>query len=424
MTASASRPEPGAGAGAIRPFRGLRYATERGLDLGRLTAPPYDVIDDERARELAELHPANVVHLDWTGSLPDVSGYGTNPYQRSRDLLDRWLSVGDVCRDPEPGFYVHDLTFTDVAGAERRRRGVLAIARLAELGDGVYPHEETHAGPIADRLDLLRHTRVNLSPVFAIVAGALPELPDPPGDALGRWRDAVGTRHQLRRVVDPAWVEAWGAAAQAAPLVIADGHHRYRSALAYTTEQRQAGRASGTDDHILVYLTGVGDSGLVVEPIHRLFASLNDQDADLLRQVVEARFERRPVASVEAAQAALGSAEWDCALALTSGTELLRLKERPESPPLATDLVRVHLIEEALGWRIDQALGEDRLAYESDWRQVERGLAEGRYGWAALVPAVPPATVVRYALEGRCMPPKTTYFTPKVPTGLVFHVFD
>ena len=258
----------------FEPFPGVLYDIER-FDLGEVTAPPYDVIDDAERELLGARSPWNVVHID----LP-AEADGRDRYENACYLLHHWLDVEVLRTDDEPAFYVYRMGYHDEAGHALQTAGVIGALELSEPGTkGVFPHEQTTPKAHSDRLEMLRSCRANLSAVWGLSLtpglGALCELPGPP-DA--RWTDDDGVHHRLYRVLEPGVVAAIRDAVAASPVVIADGHHRYSTSLAYKGERNEPG---APPDFVMAFIVELAPEQLNVLPIHRLLSGI-DPGVDVL----------------------------------------------------------------------------------------------------------------------------------------------
>ena len=277
----------------FEPFPGIRYDPAR-VDVEAVVAPPYDVISAEDRAALADRDPHNVVVVD----VPTESD-GPDRYPAAGAAFRQWLADGILVADHEPAYYRYAMTFTDEAGTARTIAGVvgaLAVTDPDAPGNDVLPHEQTTPKASTDRLDLTRATRANLSPIWGLsLASGLAERTREPGERLASVTDGDGVVHELERIDDPARVEAIHAAVASAPVLIADGHHRYGVARQYRDERRAAG-APGSADLTLAFIQELAADQLVVQAIHRLVAGLDD-DADL-PAVLAASFELAPAGPV------------------------------------------------------------------------------------------------------------------------------
>jgi uncharacterized protein (DUF1015 family) len=380
------------------PFRGLRYDLDR-VDPAAVTAPPYDVIDADARAGLVGRDPHNVVRID----LPVPDDTDGDPYERAAERFAAWQRDGVLRRDAEPGFYVYRMDHRDEAGRPRRTTGVLGALTLARPGEAepgeqpILPHEHTTPKARSDRLLLQRATRANLSPIWGLspTAGLTDLLPvdDPP---IASWDDGEGVRHTLWRTTDEGATAAVAAAVAAEPLLIADGHHRYETALTYRDEHPTA-------DTVLTYVVELDDDELTVRPIHRLLSGL-PADLDLVR-ALEPFFEIDPATELRT----------DDGLVLVTAAGSWLLRPRPEALAGTRDLDTSRL-DVALA-----ALPDHEVVFQHGIEHVRDRVASGEAQAGVLLRAVRVGQIVEIAHGGERMPPKTTFFHPKPRTGVVFH---
>jgi uncharacterized protein (DUF1015 family) len=397
------------------PFRGIRYATD---DLDALTAPPYDVIDPEARAALARRSPRNAVRL----ILPE----GDDRYRQAHADLTAWQQDGTLAADPEPRLYSYRMEFTDETGAERHCAGVIgALVLPSAAGEGdVLPHERTLPKAKSDRLALLRETRANLDPIWGLTPSALTEHLAA-STPLAVTVDDQGVRHTLGALDDPAAIAAVRDAIAAAPLVLADGHHRFETAITYRNERRAAGDAVDADGAVMCLVVELTDDELWVQPIHRLLhGDIGDLRAALAPEfdVIDAG-PNQP----EGVDALMHAVREDGGVGLVDARGLARLvphadakaRARAELPPALTDVASAWL--EPL---TETVLAGVDVTYRDDARTVA-ALVDKRAVDAALL--LPPVTVDQIraaALAGIRMPQKTTFFAPKPRTGLVIRSLD
>lgn len=413
----------------FQPFRGIHYRVERdGADISDVAAPPYDVIDEDRRHELSARHAHNAVHL----TLPTDDRPGDR-YERAAELFRRWFDEGILVADPEPAFYVYRVGFDDEDGVPRQMTGVIGALEVVEPGTGdVLPHERTMPKPASDRLDLIRATRANLEPIWGLsLASGLSDLLDPDDPPLVTGTDTRGAHHRLYRLDAAARVEKIAATVGSAPVVIADGHHRYETSLRYREERLAAGDGPGGHDHIMALLVELADEQLAVQPIHRLIRSLPDGGGEQLREALADRFEvvdagRNDDGGVAEISAAMQHAE---APALVTADRLSLLVPRPGAldaglerepePVRAVDAARFEAgIAPLLG-----DLGAE-VTYRHDRLTVCRTVRDGDADAAVLLRPVGVPVIREVARRGERMPQKTTFFHPKPSTGLVFRSLD
>jgi uncharacterized protein (DUF1015 family) len=256
----------------VQPFRALHYDLDAAGDLQALAAPPYDVIDDEQRAELVARSPHNVVEID----LPRADG---DPYAHAAEVFAAWQRDGALVRDEQPALWALAQDYTGPDGVRRTRHGLFARVGIEDYGPGkVRPHERTHPGPKEDRLRLTRATRANLSPIFSLYDdpegaawGAV--APHLDGPAWGEVTDEDGTAHRLWRVADPAAGAAVTQALQGVELLIADGHHRYETALAYSKENPDPAA-----QFVMMTFVNMHSPGLRILATHRVFRNLPNYD--------------------------------------------------------------------------------------------------------------------------------------------------
>jgi uncharacterized protein (DUF1015 family) len=405
------------------PFPGLRYQV---APLDAVTAPPYDVIDEESRARLEAAHPQNAVRL----ILPRDAEPGDR-YQRARETFEQWRADGVLAADP-PQLYVYRMTFTDpgeTTGGPRRMTGVVGALALSPPGEGtVLPHERTMPKARSDRLDLLRSVRANLDPVWGLsLSSGLSELIEPviaAGGAAVSCVDEDGVEHCLFPVAGEL-VERIRSAVAAAPLVIADGHHRYETALAYQEQQRAAGVDDPGADRIMMLVVELAEEQLVVRPIHRLLWGVG---ADLRARLAEvcdvvpagpntADGVRQLVSDMDRT-ASMGLVDGDGLARLTPRLDVLgpAVAELPE-PLRDVDAARFDALLDRIG-----APGE--IDYRNDAVTVAAMVAKGAADAAVLLRPVSVAQIDTVAEAGLRMPQKTTFFQPKPLTGLVFRSLD
>ena len=401
----------------FEPFRGLRYDTGR-VDLADVTAPPYDVIDDEERAALASRSPFNVVRID----LP-VDEDGQDRYAVARRLLAGWQDDGVLRRDDRPSFYLYRMEYTDDAGRPRHTTGVIGGLELSPPGQAdVLPHEHTTPKAKSDRLEMLRSCRANLSAVWVLsLASGLTALLQPEDEPVAEWDDGTGVRHALWRLSDPGTVAAIAERIGSAPVVIADGHHRYETSLAYREERRsEAGGEAGPYDLTMALAVELVEDELTVRPIHRLIGDL-PTDVDLPAALAPF-FDVTALGAVgdgdEAAAALIDRMATEGALALVTPEGAWLLRPRPEALTGARDLDSS---------RLDVALASlpaHRLTFQHGADNVLRLVAKGDAQAGVLLRPASVAQIAETAHGGERMPPKTTFFHPKPRTGPVFRTLD
>jgi uncharacterized protein (DUF1015 family) len=409
----------------VQPLRALHYDLAKVGSLGDVAAPPYDVIDPEQRRRLAERSPYNVVRVDLPEGEPD-------PYAEAAATFERWQQEGAVVRDAEPALWTLTQDYTGPDGRALTRHGVFARVRVEDYGPGrIRPHERTHPGPKEDRLRLTRATKANLSPIFSLyddptgATGAVLSAAEP----FGELTDADGTVNRLGRVSDPAAIAAFQKALEPAELLIADGHHRYETARVYADEIG----GEGEHRYVLMCLVALQDEGLTVFPTHRLIRDTTRQTQEALGSTLRELF---TVEEID--QADLRPPDGDGPLTMGYIDSFfkrgfrLTLKDQASADDALADMPEAyrHLdtaVLEALVLKGPLGLSEDDishlkgLGYSRTDDEALQLVLSGDYDAAFFLRSTPVEQVRAIAAAGVNMPPKSTYFFPKVPTGLLFN---
>ncbi len=400
----------------FQPIFGIRYDTDR-VDLADVLAPPYDVIDADGRARLQARSPYNAVYVEL-----GRDGATGDSYERAGRHFDSWLAEGVLLVDEEPSFYVYRMGWRDEAGQPHQTTGIVGGLEVSRPDEGrVLPHERTMGKPKGDRLRLLHACRANLSPVWGLsLAGGLSDLCQTTGPPVGRATDEDGVHHRLWRITQPGVVAAITDAVASAPVMIADGHHRYETALAYREERRAAtGGADGDYDQVLAFVVELSEDQLQVQPIHRVISGL-PADFDIVASfaasfdVVEVT--DPPGATDAANELSAGrltermAAEG--ALALVAGERAWLLHPRESDDPDEPDAT---LLDAALA-----GLPDHQLDFLPSAEAVTEMVRAGKADAAVLVRPVAVSQIAAAARVGHRMPPKTTFFAPKPRTGLVF----
>ncbi len=396
----------------FEPFKGLRYQPAR-APIAQVIAPPYDVISSAERSLLAARNKANAVLVELPE--PDLAG-GRDRYAVASDLFTRWQATGIIAADAEPSLYPYRMT--DTAG--RATTGVIGALGLAEPGaeSDILPHEQTLPKPKSDRLDLLRATRANLSPIWGlsmapgVTATFDPTDDDPVADAY----DDDGVRHQLWVLSDPDAVAAVGEAVARAPVVLADGHHRYETARAYQAECRAAnGGRPGPHDLVMALVVELAEDQLTVGAIQRTVSGL-PEGFDLVGALGE-WFD--VVRAGNADDRTLGALADANSLALVTGGRAYLLLPHADVHEQAGNDLDSSLIASVLS-----TLPPHEVTHRHSVAEAMEALADGEGQAAFLLRPVTVKQIDEWANERRRMPPKTTYFSPKPRTGMVFRSLD
>ena len=434
---------------AIRPFRALRYNTNDPLSVALVTAPPYDCISAEEQEELYRTHPHNIVRIILGKSTP-VDTDKHNRYTRAASLMGKWRQAGILTRDSHQALYFYQQEF-DIEGKTYLREGFLARVGLEEFGTGkIFPHEETMPGPKEDRLKLMRTTRANTEPIFGL-------FPDPENavtalfhaggqscDPLAQTVDGNGIVHRLFGCCDAVVIKRVIDAMAPKPIFIADGHHRYETALAYKREREAAGETIGPEHpaaSILMLCVSMHHPGLAVLPTHRILSGLPSLTVDRLRKATAEHFDWHEFVGAEATSprvdAHLKESRGHVFGLWVRGTQkafVLTLKDPKVMDHFAADhskawrkldvaiLERV-LLKNDLPKAVDPA-DTPKLSYVHLSQQAFDAVHEDGADAAFILRPLPVQSLQDVASQGERMPAKSTYFYPKAISGLVINPLD
>ena len=422
----------------IRAFRGFRYDPAKAGALADLVAPPYDVIDAELQKKLYDLSPYNAIRVELTKDEPGDTETN-NKYTRAGQTMRDWLAAGAVAQDTARSLYVYEQEF-DVEGRTYSRRGFFARVRLEPFGTGrIFPHEQTMSGPKQDRLNLYRATNFNLSPVFGLypddgeVFAKLEPLirNSPPRVA----KDHLGVTNRLWVVTDQTAISAVVGLMGPKPVFIADGHHRYETGLKYLEEQRAAGLVADDEtppNFCLMMLVSMADPGLIILPTHRLASGLPNITGPQLREALASHFELfdEPDALAAWEHVLMDGTQSTLAFGTVADGRWIVAKLRD---PAALDSLAP---EQSLEWRglgvsilhklvleklVAERFGASKCQYVHLLKEVTDAVAAKACQLACLVPPATMEHVEVIAGNREKMPPKSTYFYPKLLTGLVYN---
>ncbi|HEU5193209.1 MAG TPA: DUF1015 domain-containing protein [Methylomirabilota bacterium] len=408
----------------IKPFRGYRYGIGRQHDLTKVVAPPYDQISDETQDRLYAMSSDNIVRVSYPREAPEP-GETSDKYLRAHETLDRWLAEGQWAREEWPAIYPYTQTYR-VGGREVTRAGFVALGEVTDYARGVVlPHERTHAGPKQDRMRHLQTTGTDIGLLFMLVAdpqGALREATAGSGAPIAEARDLRGELHRLWRTTDEGAIARIVALMAPAQVIIADGHHRYETAVEYRR------RHPGAEDKLMAFFT-LEAPGLTIFPNHRLIHHLSGFSLARFLDGARRWFDVAPLADPITFQPA------PARLAIVAGAEAFALTLRPEAPAsiawpggtsaawraLAVSVLHEGLLRPLLD--IDDAKLDARthVDYTADAEEAVRSAREGRYQAAFLIAPTTPEELQAIVRGGEVLPQKSTHFYPKLLDGLVFH---
>jgi len=414
----------------IRAFRGYRYGIGRVADVSRVVAPPYDQISPEMRHQLHAMDPHNIVRLTLplnmgAPQLKDPQTPSEPDYSRAKQVLDRWLAEGVWAREERPAIYAYHQTYT-VDGTTITRMGFVALGEVTPYASGeVLPHERTHAGPKRDRLALLEATGTDIGLLFMLVedaAGRLVRLIDPGGTPTAEARDLKGERHALWRITDEATIAEVARHLAERPVIIADGHHRYETAVDYAT------RNPAAREKLIAFFPLEGP-GLTILPNHRLVHTVHDFGVERFLAGAAAWFDVAPLADPltfrpDNRRLAVVAGEHAAVLALRDDAFARIAWPAGTSAAwrgLAVSILHEGLLRPLLDITDEKLDAKTHVEYTADQAEAVRLARERKFQAAFLVAPTTPAELRAVVRGGELMPQKSTHFYPKLLDGLVFH---
>jgi uncharacterized protein (DUF1015 family) len=418
----------------IFPIQAVHYSPER-VELSKVIAPPYDVLSEAQQEDLYARHPENIVRLILNRQEP---GDGeTDRYQRAAAWLNAALHSGVLVENEEPALYLYQQQFTHpVTRQIITRQGFFCAVELRPYEDGVVlPHEETRSKAKADRLQLMQATRCNPEPIFGL-------YDDPEGITMELLQKAAvpmleaeldGDRHRVLRVADPDVVSAVQKVTAEGPIWIADGHHRYETGLNYRSLRREAeGHPKELQpyDTLLIVLTPFSEPGLVVLPTFRLVRNISAEKMEQLPLLLERFFIVQPSPPEKLAERTAVPGARRFGMRTPNGAFVLTLKDEsvmqtaaeehgPAWRSLDVSVLQALVLDRTLGIEASQLATTPDIGYTRDWSEAELGVASGEWQLAFFLNDPAKDEVRRVAAEGDKMPPKSTFFYPKVFSGLI-----
>jgi len=414
----------------VIPFKGVRYNTGKVKDPARVLAPPYDIISQKQKEELYELSPYNIVQIDF-GKVLETDTESENRYTRASHLLNDWMKSGVLIRDEHPCFYCYEITYT-LRGKELKFRGLMGLVGLEPFESGVVlPHEETRSKPKADRLNLMRSTKANISPIFSLysskrkIASSILNSVTITSEPVIEGTDSMGGIHRLWRIDDEADMHAISGEMQDLKIFIADGHHRYETALEYMREMKDKDSTGGSG-YVMMFLANMEDSGLSVLPTYRLIKKVPSDMIDRLKK----RFNMESVTMTADSLNFLDDLtkrEGHCFGVYSGGGSGFVFRAESgafadmnmPSPPLGSlDVIVLHRLI------LEKILDVNEFSYEMSAAEAIKMVDSGEFEAAFFLKATRLHELKNVALDGKRMPPKSTYFFPKLMTGMVLNLLD
>ena len=434
----------------VAPFKALRFNNDLIPDLGKAVCPPYDVINEEQQEGFYQASPHNIIRVE-LNKTQKSDGLEENRYTRSASHLKSWIDSGVLKPEPSPCFYLAQTEYVDDKGSQRTRTGFFCLLKVEDFSTGVVlPHEKTFTGHKEDRFKLTEATSSNISPIFAVfpdegnlVETALQEAR--PKKAAEDFIDPMGLKQKLHAVCDQEALDKVRKLMSDKVIFIADGHHRYETALAYRDHMRKLHPEAGPEapfEYVLVYLVGMSDPGLTIFPCHRVLPKLhgfnardfllhaqNYFDHSELPLVQDAKADKAAVTEALAKAGEKGnslglvSAESDKAYILTlkKGAPVEWDGISPTLQGLDVVVLTHVVLEKILGMDDTVRDHTHSIEYVSDMAQVIEQVRSQKARTAFLVNPTRMEQVKAVAKAGEIMPRKATYFYPKVLTGLVIY---
>lgn len=410
----------------INPLRGHHYDfANLGIAPEKLLAPPYDVISDELRKSLAS-EPLNICNV--------LLGNRDDSYKHAADVFQKWLKSGKIVRDPEPCYYAYEQTFK-LEGRVYQRTGIIGLLHLGPMGKGVLPHEKTHPKATEDRLQLLSSIKANIEQIFLVYDdrsnSLLPILEriKQPSNELLSFTDFDDVRHRVFRICRESDIEAITKSMAGKKVLVADGHHRYETALRYS-EQMDEKLGKGTHDYVLVTLINSRDPGLIMLPTNRLIHSLPQAKLDSLQKKLSKRFEIMPVNDKASLMGALEGREGCVVIGFwfpkrRSGFIASLKPEFCSKDPvdkLEVSILHRFVIEEALGITQEMQERKEKIEFVKGTEESFKVAEKGGYQLLCLLTPSSIPEIMEAAETGRKLPHKSTYFFPKMWSGLVMYV--
>lgn len=411
----------------VVPFKGVLYNVPQASKVGGqdLLAPPYDIITPEYREELYRQSPHNIVRIDFGKEFPEDDS-AENKYTRARKLLENWQKNSVLISSQSPCFYSYELSYK-IHGKEQTLRGFLGLVRLEELGKGnIHPHECTHSKPKQDRLELMRVCGANISPIFSLYNSPAGKISSVLSDINKTQpyiaaKDVDGSTHRLWSIDDSAAINIIKNELKGKAIFIADGHHRYETALEYQKEMRGKEEDSGLArpfDYVLMFLANMSDDGLTILPTHRLLKNI---PADALDRL-STDFEIKEInGSFDIAGSIAGKR--DVFGLYKGGDSWYKLSYKGEGIADAAPALRNLDVTVLHGLIFKKLDIKDGVSYEMDVNKCISLIKKNAFSAAFFLNPTQVEDVESVALASLRMPPKSTYFYPKLLTGLVLNIF-
>jgi uncharacterized protein (DUF1015 family) len=411
----------------VIPFNGLLFNPDK-VSESDVIAPPYDIISPGYKDALYNKSPFNIVRIDFGKDQPDDNA-GSNRYTRASALLNKWIDEKILVKDSSPAFYAYEIEYI-IMGKQKVLRGVFSLVEIVELGNGVWPHEETHSKPKADRLEIMRHCMANLSPIYSIYNSREKATSKMLASACCKpcisASDSDGTLHRLFRIDDPAKTAMISSELSGLPIFIADGHHRYEVALEFKKEMdSKTGRKDADPmpwDYMLMFLAEMSDPGITILPTHRMIKGISPKKEFFARLEHDFSIKELPAsAEINSEIASAGRNSFGLYLGKEQKWFLLKYRGgtirdiHPALQPLDAVILRELVL--------NRESGISEVAYEMSAEKAAERSGNGEFDAVFVLGPTGTGDIERVASANLRMPPKSTYFYPKLMTGMVINKF-
>jgi len=417
----------------LRPFRALRYDTKVAGDIRDLVAPPYDIIYDEWRDRLYDRNPYNIIRLIKTRDEPE-EGEVPDKYRRAAGYISSWMGKGVLRREDAPAFYIRSETF-ELEGETRTRYGFVGLVRLEEFGRGIYPHERTLSGPKIDRLNLVKATRTNLSQVFGIYRDPGQEIQElvrkvSSGAPEVSFRDEQDILRKMWILHDPETIYRIQERMRDRAIIIADGHHRYETALAYREFMAPVReKADEPFDYMSMYFSSVDDSGMTILPTHRKAGDMPSFSREIFLEKLSTDFEVKfpeRVSIPEMLKLMKKNSAATGVIGFYTGGEfgIARLKHPTVPKELDVEILHCKIIEKILNITREDIAAGKRLHFSQSPDHAIDDVNRRKDQIAFFLNPIRPEEMFPRVLNGNRMPQKSTYFYPKTLSGLVMYRID
>jgi len=401
----------------VKPFRGILYNPQK-VNGSEVMSPPYDIISEKLREELYLKSPYNIIRIDYGKNQPNLDRYAL-----ANEFFHQWLKEGILIQDEEPCLYGYEVSYK-YKSKNKILRGIVAVVKLEELGKGIFPHEQTYSKPKADRLNLMKACMANTSLIFSIyrskeriTSKILQKIEKPYIKA----KDLDGNEHRIYKIQDNAQVQSIINELKDKPLFIADGHHRYEVALEFKKEMEKIypNSEDAPWNHVLMFLSNIEDNGYLILPTHRLLSTslpvkelLTNNTNFIFREITE------KFSDIEEFVEEKGSGNFGVYLKDKKWYLLRYIGPSLNNLPPELRNLDVNILEEAI---IKQLFPQQEICYDIDIDKGMKLVHEGKCDSIFVLRATKGEDIERVALSGLRMPPKSTYFYPKLLTGMVIN---